>query len=174
LHCRLLKSRPQLPSILLFPADIIAAGQTMLAIFDAVTIQQQRGWSATSRRCLRLLAASTSLPHFAIVSNRTSEIADWDIALFRGDAELAAIGYSRHRSGRINQARYGSSAARRARLSNQTGRRYIWCRPDRRSSSARGPFVRRDANRSVNTGPRTDVANTSTSTTLSIRSSSSR
>ena len=36
------------------------------------------------------------------------------------------------------------------------------------------PVVRRDANRSVNTGPRTDVANTSTSTTLSIRSSSSR
>jgi hypothetical protein len=35
------------------------------------------------------------------------------------------------------------------------------------------PVVRQDANRSVNTGPRTDVTNTSPSTTLSIRSSSS-
>ena len=43
-----------------------------------------------------------------------------------------------------------------------------------RSADSVGRCPMRDANRSVKTGPSSDVVNTSTSTTLSIRSSSSR
>jgi hypothetical protein len=49
--------------------------------------------SATTRlvyhwpRRIKLLVASPLLLHFAIVSNRTSDVADWYIAPFRCDAE---------------------------------------------------------------------------------------
>jgi len=77
---------------------LIDAGQTIRAIFDAVTIQQQRSW----QRRIKLVVASSFLSHFAVVPSRTS---DWFMASFAVMRNSVAIGHSGHRSCRSNRAR---------------------------------------------------------------------
>jgi hypothetical protein len=57
------------------PTDLIDAGQTMRAIFDAVTIQQQRVRFISLVAPHELLVPSPLLSQFATASNRTCDVA---------------------------------------------------------------------------------------------------